>query len=631
MRFHVKTFRSAPVFAALSLIGLVQPAFADVTIDQIVPEDAVFVVSAPDISTTMERFEQTPLFDMFQHDDMARIWNDTAEDIGTEFTEWLTKIGMSEDDVNWPQHAAGLALFLAMNEDLGVNQPALMIYGDWGDHADKTSELIQAALDDGAKTGEIRYEESDLLGRTVITIDLQREDADPDEGEEFDHFGDMPMGGGPMDMFGDFEKVHIVREGSSFILCSNLDALADALERMEGRVGRRSLAENETYRGAVAQLGEHDVSAVVLMSNVGRLLSSDPDMMMINMMAPMLGAAVGNVQAMSMSYRVTDVAGDGMLPADRPMVETTLGVYMPNGKQGLTTLLDVRGARQAVPAFVSGQTTSYGVMHLQFDRIVDELTNIVRSNPMLAMEMDEYITEVGPVLEEIFATLGPRIHMFSTIEQPVRAGGTQSVWAIECRDTQRFENAIAAFAPQIGLEPRDFLGHRMYTTPPGFFDMMMPMGPAAEPVDEEPMSMSVGIGGGHVVVGVSKAVEDVMRLVGETGASAFADNDAFAGTTSSIPVDNLLAWGYSDLPMSMKQMFLDQEAQMEQYLKDMAEWNEDEAWLEEMRRDWEESMETSRVFSRLLPDYIGPMTYIWQSTDSGFVGRYNVHPPADRN
>ncbi len=605
-------------FIATCSIGLgvcASPLAADVTIEDIAPDNVIVIAGVANVQQTLDRIDQTGLSGIWDEPKVQELLDKAGDEFHEDLDEALSRIGADREDLQPPTGSVGIAVYGAMDEELGTMQPAFMLYGDWGEHAGRIDDLISAILDEGEREDALRWEESDLLGRTVRTIEWV--DDDPDEVDEFDHFGE-DFGQGPMaDPFDDLGELHLVRDGDRFLLGSDIESLGDALERIDGRLGQ-NVGQRDDFQAVRNQLGESDAYFMFLTRDVQRMIAGNQDMMMLNMMIPMLEPVFGTVGGIGAAARVRD---------DETMIESSLSAYLPEGKKGLFSLIDAGGPREDVPAFAGLDTAGYWVTHFNFDRVVGVLDTVIQSNPMLAMEGEQMMAQIRPVLEEITASLGPKIHGVTAIREPIEADSAWSVVAIEAHDEQRFENALAEFAPQFGLEPRDFLGYQIYEIPP---EMMGGMGGGPGMGAPGPQDgVSVGIGSGFVFVGESTPVENTLRTVGDRDGEGIDGEPGFQRAVSVLGEDDLLAWGYDDIVKQWEHSVVHGEAQFGEMIDNIAE---DEPGLaDEMRELDSELDDFQELLSELLPKYFGPMVWSWRSIDDGFVGKFHYLQPDMRD
>jgi hypothetical protein len=303
--------------------------------------------------------------------------------------------------------------------------------------------------------------------------------------------------------------------------------------------------------------------------------------------------------------------------SDGAMVAANVGVFMPNGKKGLTELADRPSARGNPPGFVPVGALSYSSFNFDFSGLMAVIKNVVSSNPMLNMQMGEAMPEVEKNVAPILAALGSKVHSAGPV-----AGATDQagVLAIECRDTQAFENAFGAAAGQGGLEARDFLGQRIYTMDEQMSQMMPMAGGLGG-------TMSIGIGGGNVFVGATAGVEQALRSTGQTDVAGLAKDEAFQRATGVLGDDQVVAWGYMDTIGSMEAAIKAQQAGQKKMIEDMKEFDPEMA--AEMEKELAAAGDPMKDFDpAFVRQYIGPSVWKATSNDKGFVFNMHILPAA---
>ena len=197
----------------------------------------------------------------------------------------------------------------------------------------------------------------------------------------------------------------------------------------------------------------------MLTSNLGGLVSSVDTMGMMMMFGPMLKRYVGDLQGIGMGYA---------LQTERAMVEGVSYIHMPNGKSGLSKLVAQPGSTGDVPGFVGDDAVSYTRFNFDFQGLhplVQELLNTV--GPMMGMPMGgpegEQIAQQMEMFKQLMSCFGKEVHMAQTLKRPITADSMGTVFALECVKPQEFDQFMSMMGPQMGAEPRDFQGHRIFT------------------------------------------------------------------------------------------------------------------------------------------------------------------------
>jgi hypothetical protein len=581
-------------------VAISAPAIADLTIDQIIPENAVVVMGVHDVERSLERFRNTPMHSLLHAPEFREQRDHMTKEFMDGWAEFLAEMGVDDDLRAWPTGTVGMGMYPVMDPELGMPVLAMIAFAQFGEQMDGVMELVRKGIAKAEEDGAIKYEELDILGRAVHVLDFGAvAEAIEDEFDD-DPFGMMMMMPDFSQLFDSFKRMYLVREGDGLLLGSDLGSLTESLERKDRNVA--GLGSREEYRRVLDQLGTNDAFGMIMTRDLVQMISSADQTGMMMMAGSMASGIFGDIRSVGMSVR---------LDSPSAMLEQRLALYMPRGKGGLTRLFDVKEPREDLPRFTGPDSTMFLSMNFAFDRLADVIRDIIRSNPMLQMGAGEAFDQVEPTIREVAAMLGPRIYANNAMTRPIAMDSASMLMAIDCRDEQAFENFFSQHAPAMGFEPRDFLGRRIYTMSDdmGMMGMMMGM---------EAPSISVGIGGGYVFVGTTVGVEQSLRIVSQQDRlPSLADDPAYERAIAVLPQRPLMMWAYSDLATSM-------EASMK-----MSELNRREM-MERMRQDFPDiaaEMEGEGRFGQgvdqidwdLIRRHIGPSVSYVEPTDDGFL------------
>lgn len=591
-------------FAMSLVVGLcAAPALAQQSIEQIAPENSVLIFGAPNVQLTRDRFERTPLYDLWQSEEFQAMCDDGSFEA---FEKFMDELGVDRDELTLPSGAIGFALYPVIDPEIGRPSAAMMAFADYGATADAIGALVLSMLDRGERERVLEFETKDILGRTVYEIRRVDDDNDPFDDDDFDPFGMMPS---PDDLLEDIEQVFYVRDNNRFLLCTDLGSLTEALDRIDGNV-RGTVADRDDFKALMGQVGRDDFYVAFLTRDLMQLVMAGDEMGMMQMMSPTFKALFGDIRGIGMSARM-----DG----DDAMLEGRWSVYMPSGKSGLPRLFDLSGPRGEVPSFVGPDAVTFSAMNVRFDQVVPVLRTIIQSNPILAMQAQEMMPTLEGPVADVLATLGTSVHSWTTITRPLTAESVGTAFAIEAREQQEFENLIAEFAPEIGLEPRDFLGQRIYSA-----DMGGMFGPGEA-------TFSLGIGGGQIFLGSNESVEQALRTVAQPGeALTLADDPSFRNAVSKLSQRQIVSWSYSNFVEIAAVMQEVSRLQHEQWMEAMKEWRneldmDDDDWDDDWMDDWDDDDDMDWD---LIRRYVGPFIGEVRSTDDGFVGSIFLISPA---
>jgi hypothetical protein len=596
------------------LLALVVAAVsaASPTIERLAPDNSIVIVSVDDFEQAMTRFKRTGMWALWQSDEIQAMVTEPIEEFKEELDEMLEELELDEEDLVEPQGPVGFAFFGPDRNDPESN-PGFLLVADFGSKAHKFDRVVDAVMEKARTEKDIEFDEQEVLGRTVFTLDLSQIEIEDEFEMDEDDFGMAPMPDmpGAEDMMGAFEKLHYVRDGRRFLLCSEMWALHTALETID-EDGRTRLSERTDFQTVRAQLGPVDGYAVLLMQPMWQALGGvDPTVMMIQAMAQSM---LGDIRAMSLGVRF-----DG----EAAMVEETFAVYMPDGTAGLTALVDTATPRRDMPSFASPESIAYSRMNFEFRGIPAFIRSIGQLNPMLGPEIDQFMFDHGATVEKVCNALGPEVHSVVMLTRPIDLASLKTLYAIRSSAPDQVEAVLAEYAPMMGIEPRDFVGHRIYTMP---FDPMMMAGGGMMPPNAE--GFSIGFGGGHVFLGTTPLVEDALRAGGKNMPTLADDSDA-ADAIAALDDGDMVAWGVMDMVDYVEYFISFSRLMEEQMIEQMKEW--DPEYAEEMRREmeargpepWEE------LDPAVLREYLGPVSWQIKARDDGFVGKYLLLEPAE--
>jgi len=607
----VTSLRTCTAFSIALVLASIAAADPP-TITDLAPESTILVVGVNHADATMQRFKTTPLWELWQTEQLAGMRTDIMAQMESGWDDMLEDLGLERDALQLPTGALGFAVFSMMDEEIGMPHPGFLVVADYGAGADKTAKLFDAVFQKARDKGELEYEEKEIAGRTVLCLDVieEEEEAPADDMDEEEYGFDQAGMADPQEMVEQWvETLYFVREGSAFFLSSELDALQGAFETCDG-ADREDLTQREDFQAVSGQIGENDLYAVFLSRDFGELLSAVNPMLAMMGVGEMFKMIIGDIHGIGMGYQLDGEGG---------MVEGTASLYMPYGKAGLTALTDSAVPRGPVPRFVGPDALSYSFLNFEFSgmsALVQQLMMLRLFAPPPSGEGEAPTPQ--ELMQRLFVCLGSQVHTSEAVEYPITKDSLKQFGAIECTRPQEFEETLNALAPE--LEGRDFLGHRLYTT--GLDEMMpmMPPGPGMQMTPDVPMS--VGIGGGYVFLGTTPAVEQALRSVGEDAAASLAENPAFQRTRAALRHDDVVAWGYADLISSLEAEVAVLRMQREQFEQDLTDEDPElaEEILEAQAGRFEQAMQRlGELDYDLLRQYVGPLAWEVIATDEGFV------------
>ncbi|MDZ4752958.1 MAG: hypothetical protein SGJ11_00495 [Phycisphaerae bacterium] len=577
------------------LLGTAASAADLLSIKRLAPEKSILIMGIDDIGATRTRFQKTPMAAWWESKEVQAESKKWREDFDKGVEEMTQELGVDRDTVQWPA-SAGFAMFAEMNEETGMFEPGYIAFVDWGQEAENFGKLYDAGVAKMEKDKSTEFEVEDIKGRRVyvITMDQGADDdaaaggfGDDDEGDDEMDGGMDGMDGGMDGPFSMPTKLYVTRDAGRLLIAGAAPAMQDLLGLVDGDK-RETIGDSEDFRGTMELSAGTDAYAGLLMGPAQQLLASfGPE---ASMSMPFVSKLFGDVRGLGVGLSI-----------DTPSAQlaSTMGVYTPAGKVGLLSLLPA-SAIEKVPSIVPSDAMSYSKMNLQFSGIMRVVDDILASLPEEMQGMIQPMMEpYDPIVRPALAAMGPGMHMWSSLKQPITLESQSTMTAITVNDPKPVQSMIQMFAPQAGMAPRDFLGNTIYAGDPAF------------------MTMAVGFGGPFVIIGGADGVEQSLRAIGSKDAAGGAslENDrGYKAAMAGVDGDDLVGYGFSNTVMMIEA----QHAMME--------------WLEEMIGQIEERAATGLpagidanfgtltelLKPELLRNYLGPASWQLHSVSKGF-------------
>jgi hypothetical protein len=499
-------------FSATFAFGIAGAALAAdaLSIRDIAPSNALLVLGADDIRGSIDRLGPTAFGRMWADPALAEDVKKFKEQLEKGIVEAAAEAGIAREDITWPS-SAGLAVLTDVDEELGLPSVEIVFFCDWSAEAEKAAKLCDAIVENmqrDAKDAGNEMKTDEIRGRRVLIAATAADDGADDAGdgmdgefdEDFSPFGAMPD-------FGPKEFVITSDKGRVFVSSSK-----ESMDMLLGRVDgdrAKSIGEEATFKEAVELSGgTQDVYAVLATDAAKPLLSALPQYILVE---PLVQKFFGDIKAWSFGLH----AKDGVL-------ETASGIYVPGGKAGLLSLFETASELKPAPSVVPSDALSYGRMNLRFDKIVTMLDEIIGGLPaeqgdMIKPQLDIY----RPAMTAAFGAMGPEMHIWSIAPEAGAIEAPGPVFAIAMKNDKDSAAAVSDLINlfPLGLQSRDFNGMTI--------------------LSDEFAPVAVGIGGGYMVIGEVKQVEQALRSVdakGEVGLAGDAQYGAALASMSKEPV-----------------------------------------------------------------------------------------------
>ena len=584
-------------------------ALADVTIADVAPDSTVLVAGTDSFQTLRQAFQDAGLMKVWD-DPSIRDWiMEAIADGMQELEAELDNLGFKLEDLAPPTGPAGVAIYidpLADDDDAPFNIIAL---ADFGDGADKMNELLDAAMDESERKGEITLTDDTYRGVTIYTIEqiAVEENADDewaDDGMDWeDEWGAEPESPIAMD------TVLYAWSGSNLVWGSSIDAVQDTIDRLAGQA-INSISDDATYLDALAMVGKHEAFAVVRTEPLFEMMEREEAANGGGMMGPLMGAlGVRDIRALSMGMTFDSA---------QAVSEWTMAALAPN-RSGILELFEAPAQAFTPPAFASGDAMSIGAFQFNFSGLIPVARRAITELPpqmqeMASMQMPQIEAMAGPIL----ANLGPRVYTLQSLKRPFSATSQQMLFAIQARNEPQLAQTIAGFAPMMQLQSRDFMGGQIWApshTMPGVPEFGM------------------GLGAGHLFMGQVAAVESAMRTASDADAPRLADEATVTAALGALPAQGL-GYSWTNLRQTMEFAKWNMENQ-EKIMRDQfqAMWGDDPEMAAFMDEEIEAQMANIPDFMKNIPDLdalydvMGDMVSDYRMTDQGFVMKGYVLKP----
>ena len=584
--------------AVAFVVSLVSPqAFAadgPMPIRAIAPDTTYVIVSGDQLLQTVERWHNTPIQAFLKTVQMAKV---LGTDGGAQdaMEDRLKELGIPEGSVDWPS-VGGMTLFTVHDEELDVEQSHALVYGDWGAKADGMAKLFDAVIAESVKKDGVTVEKEDIAGREVQVLNMQKSGA-----KRNGRGGAM---GVEMDLSfaKNAEKVYYCRDGSRFLASTDAGGLEDALLALDGK-RKAKLPEQSDFRGAMDQLGDTDISVVILTGPLQKSIAGE-GAGMLAMVQPVLQPLVGDVQAWTIGIGIDTPRGQ---------IEVTSGIYVPGEKVGLWALLGPSAPIEAPPPMIGPDAVAFGRVNVQLKNLMNLINSVVANLPEeQAQEIDGFLVNFGPVMSKGFEAMGPSIWTYETIRQPVTPESRVTGTIVTCTNPKAVVPMITQFGGTMGLEPRDFDGNTIFSA--------------------DFLPMSIGVANGFMATGDSKLVEQAMRSMGQKDLPSVADNQAYKAAALAVGGEAVISWGYIDLPArwGFERELLEQYGEDDSKLDNAVGRADDSSVAKRLgfkvpgnANDVLKTMDAAMVAK-----YVGSFVWSMKSDSKGFVTRAAVMQPA---
>jgi len=502
--------------SAAAFVASVALAGDRLTIREIAPDTALLVLGADDFRGTTSRLESTAWGKLWSDPALADDVKKIKEGVEKGLAEAAAEVGVERDDISWPA-SFGAAVIADLDEELGIPSIQFMFFADWGVEDEKATKVVDAFLaraEKEAKDSGEAFKVEEIRGRRVLVSDFSD---DPEAG------ADAMDGGDGMDEMEEFgagpdigpKSICLASDKGRLFIASSNSMMDSLLSRADGEKAK-SFGETEIFRNAIDLAGgAQDIYAVLSTEAARPILAMSPQFAIAE---PIIKRVFGDIKAWSLGVH----ARDGVL-------EQNIGLYAPEGKSGLLSLIDHSTEPAAPPSIVPSDAVGYGRMNVRFDRILPMIDDILGGIPPEMSEMIRpQVDPFRPAMAAAFSALGPEVHIYSAEMNPENPMAGTTVTAIAMKNDKDSASAVVDFINLLpmGLQSRDFNGMTI--------------------LSDEFAPFAIGVGGGYLVIGDTQRVEQALRAVDAKGDAGLAGDADFDRSFSRMAKEPIAGFSWTD-------------------------------------------------------------------------------------
>lgn len=570
------------------LVGSSLIAVGDFKIEDVLPSETVFACSVENLNHICES-----MITDTQKEKLHTVIGEAFGGVGessmctameAQCKEILATAGVSEDwKPTTPAGYAGFGVYPVADYEAGTVGIAMLAVLELNDP--EFEKIATSLCENMPESCGVEVETVDIAGEEMWMINSF---IDPR------FLAEIPNG------FGQALAMDRLYMGSvnGYMICgTEPDGVGRAIAATSGEVEDGTLASNETYVSMMDQVGEGDLQAVVMMDNLADFIIQADQTRMVGMFLPMLKSAIGDIDGFAETVTVA--------PSEDVFLNAKYTMWMPNGRDGLLGIASAVSSPTETPSFVSEDTISYSQINVDFEKIAPWIRNVMAMNPMMPMPPQQ-LEGIEQAVAAAVAPLGDTMHVVSTLSLPLTAESMGFLLAVECKNSEAMETYLSTMMPMTGSEPREFLGYRMYP-------IEMPGGGMM--TGGMDMSMSMAVGGGWAMLGMTQSVENALRLAADPDSST--SQGAANSAMQVISTSDATGWGYADMGESLLAGSELSEIQMSNMIKEMEAFDPEMA--AEMKADFDSQMKTTKAINELLASFLGATAWTMEANDEGFV------------
>ena len=495
----------------LVLLAAVATTAAAGTLDRLLPESTVLLVSVGDITEIEAKLKASPMHAFYQEKEVQeflklprRAWDEAMEKAKGE-------LGISPEEVlgalrgEMAFAVTGLRRLDDERQIIGV--VALFRVGE---NEGKIRELIARIEENEEAMKHLRRVVTDARGAKIVSY-FNKDDEDGWQRIEDDLFTGPPC--------------YFLQDGL-LAIANDVDVLQGILAR-SGSEDVPSLASHDQYRGMREQTGARSdfmlyVNALPIWEVLKEKSADEP---MVARVMDALG--VFSIRGLGYSMELTRDALVGRMFLDAP-----------GEKRGLMRLLAAKNTALVPPKFVPPDAGSVMTMSFDFADLWAETRRVVERIDAAALkEMDAGIEglkeQMGvDLVKDVIGSLGKEVTLYQLIKEttegamgPTAAFVPKIIVALAVNDPEALNGALGTLLenfPFITLAEEEYLGVKM---------RVMRDGPA---------SPALATVAGHLVIAAH--VEDLQAVIRATGkdVKGLVDTEAFARAMGRLPAERMM-------------------------------------------------------------------------------------------
>jgi hypothetical protein len=606
-----------------TVAGLNTATWAAPEMAELAPSHSLMVMTAPSVDAAKTAIGTTPLMKLWETPRMRSLRDAIWEDAGDSINEMLEDLGIeSEDKARFiPDGMIGAAVFVDLVEPETVegaeedewywySPDELLEFGfimamEHGEHGDDFEELMEAIFERWGDEDGVEISERDHGDATITVVESEGvegpsiDDVDPDMLME--DFAAEPM----------FPSMYFTRVEDVFLVSSNEDAIKQAIDRLEGDE-TDNLAREADYVQLAEKVGTAHMSMIVRAEPIWEAMehftAANDEQSVLEPFGPL------GLRAISGMTFAVDIADD------ESMVTQRYAVLVEGERRGLLSLPTTLARPGEFPGFVDDAAVAATHLAVDFRSIPAMVSEFIESMPEEDAQMAQMMwMQLRDPLTNVCTNMEPDLVIAQWIAEPFGVESQKVLMSAALADVEPVVQVISSFGLMMGMQERDYRGHRLFDLPED--------------------SGVIGFGGGRMLMGAAEMVEGAFQTADRDDNGLIdmpeyrrvvrmINNDACA----VVYTDIIGSWAYSRWALinSHEIELAAYEEQRRQLLEMGISEDDLDEWMEPPTREdqpaWYDMMPTAED----LRPYFGPGLTQIRITDDGFEGEsYVLYPSGD--